>query len=198
MTTPPRSFALAAPPSLGPRVGFHGVEGAFGHVAARAARAGAVPVGYASFPAVIEALLRGEVAAGVIPVENRIVGSVVPGQAAIQGAARGVRIRDHVRVPVHLCVLGVPGSSLDDLRVVRSHPVALAQCARFFATHPRLVLEPWGDTGGAARDVSRDRRASLAALASPVAASHWGLDVLARDVQDVPDNWTRFAVVERA
>jgi prephenate dehydratase len=152
-----------------------------------------------TFDAVLAAVAAGAVAAGVLPVENRVVGPVVEAQRALHERLAGgeVIVTDAVTVPVALCLLAIPGALAAGLRVVRSHPVALAQCGAYLRAHPALSAEPWWDTAGAARDVSRAGDRTVGALASRLAAEHWGLDVLAAGVQDVADNWTRFVVVTR-
>lgn len=180
-----------------PRVAFQGAPGAFGEEAALRWRANALPQPRATFDAVLDAVTHGEADAAVLPVENHIAGPVTAARTALGARATVLHVVGEVTVPVSLCLLAHPGTAPDALRVVRSHPVALAQCGAFLAAHPALAAEPWWDTAGAARDVARAGDATVGALASRLAAERWGLAVLAPDVQDVPDNWTRFVVVAR-
>lgn len=189
---------MPPPPAPPPRTAFQGAPGAFGEEAARRWRADAVPVPCATFDAVLDALGAGTADAAVLPVENRIAGPVVAARRALAARAALLREVDAVVLPVRLCVLAHAGGALGTLRALRSHPVALAQCGAFLAAHPTLAAEPWWDTAGAARDVARAGDATVGALASRLAAARWGLAVLAEDVQDVADNWTRFVVVTRA
>ena len=94
--------------------------------------------------------------------------------------------------------MGNPGATLQELRVVESHPIALAQCAAWFASHPDIEARAAYDTAGAARDVARAKAPARGALASRVAATHYGLTLLATNVEDRTDNQTRFVVLERA
>jgi prephenate dehydratase len=103
-----------------------------------------------------------------------------------------------VVIPIHHCVLGCAGTSLERLKVVESHPIALAQCVAWFAGHPMIEPRAAYDTAGAARDVARAKDPSRGALASRVAATRYGLRVLAENVEDRHDNQTRFVVLERA
>ena len=183
-----------------PRVAFQGERGAFGDEAARRWRADAVPLPVPTFDAVPAHVVAGAADAGVLPVENRIAGPVAEARGALDAAlaAGALAVVGEVRVPVALCLLALPGASPAGVRVVRSHPVALAQCGAFLRARPALVVEPWWDTAGAARDVAAGGDPAVGAIASALAAERWGLTVLARGVQDVADNWTRFVVVARS
>ena len=110
----------------------------------------------------------------------------------------GLAVVDETQVAVQLCVLGVPGSHLDRARELQSHPVALAQIGRWLAVHPQITPRAAHDTAGAARLIAERQDQSLLALASAVCAKHYGLVILAHDVQDVADNVTRFVLVERS
>ena len=162
-------------------------------------RADAEALPCATFVAVVDAVRAGAADAGVLPVENRIAGPVLAARAALdahaEAHAEALHVAGEVSVRVALCVLARPGAALADLRVVRSHPVALAQCGAFLRAHPAIAAEPWWDTAGAARDLASAGDPTVGALASRLAAERWGLELLATDVQDAVDNWTRFVVV---
>jgi prephenate dehydratase len=108
-----------------------------------------------------------------------------------------VHIVGEVLLPVHLCVVALPSATLETLRSVESHPMALKQCRRFLATHPRLVARPASDTAGAARAVARSGDRTRAAIASRHAASLNGLSILVDGAQDHARNTTRFVVLGR-
>jgi len=102
-------------------------------------------------------------------------------------------------VMVRHCLLASPGATVEGLRTVSSHPVALAQCGRFFGRHPWIVPTTSFDTAGAARDVSESGDLSRAAIAGRAAAERYGLAVLEEGIQDSRDNHTRFvAAVSRS
>jgi prephenate dehydratase len=146
---------------------------------------------------VARAVDRGDVDAGLLAVENTLAGSVVAAYDALAICEEVVAIGETI-IGIHHCVLGVPGALLEAVRWVESHPVALAQCAEFFARHPHLEPRATYDTAGSAMDVANARDAHRAALASRIAAAHYGLDILAADVEDRPDNQTRFVAIGRA
>src|SRR6185369_3752800 len=105
-------------------------------------------------------------------------------------AREPLEVVGEVIVPIHHCVLGNPGSLLMDIHRVLSHPVALAQAAKFFESHPKIEAVAVYDTAGAAREVVRLKDRHTAALASDRAAERYGLTILARNVEDRPDNQT--------
>lgn len=179
-----------------PRVAFQGEPGAFSHEALRLAFGGdATPVPCRDFGDVGEALRTGAAPYAVLPVENTIAGSVLPSYDVL--AAESVQVVGEVVLPIHHCVLGLPGATVDGLRRIVSHPVALAQCTRFLrGAGVEAVATP--DTAGAARQVAEDGDCAVAAIASRAAAGRYGLQVLAADVEDRADNQTRFLVLVRS
>ena len=194
------------------RAVYKGAAGAFGEEAIRSAwhgRAHAVPA--CSFAEAFEELLSGRVSCAVIPVWNSAIGAISSGQAALHAHGAAIAVAREIEIPVRHSLLGLPGTSIEDVRFVGSHPAALAQCAKLFAAHPEWSACHALDTGGAARDLSllwptgRSRSwyaslpvespAQLAALASASAGKKYGLCVLREDVQDDPANVTRFVIV---
>jgi prephenate dehydratase len=145
---------------------------------------------------VARAVESGEVNAGVLAVENTLAGSVVASYDALASCDRVVAVGEMI-IGIHHCVLATPGTSLAAIRWVESHPVALAQCGRFFDRHPHLEPRATYDTAGSAMEVARARDPRRAALASRIAAAHYGLEILEADVEDRPDNQTRFVAIGR-
>lgn len=139
------------------------------------------------------ALARGEVAAAVIPVENSIAGDV-PGCRAL-AVQHHVRIRKTVALPIVHALVASSTMPVDDVREVHSHPMALAQCRRFLAAHPRMLSVPVFDTAGAVAELMRQPPGTTAAIASRRAAARWGGVVLQDGIQDRVDNYTEFWLV---
>jgi len=178
-------------------VAFQGARGAYGDLAIDRLWGEATPrQGCRDFAGVLAAVQRGEAGAGVLPVHNAIVGDIPGVDEAIRRS--GLRRVGEVTVPVRHCLLALPGSELGEVRLVFSHPVALAQCGAFFARHPHLRACESYDTAGAAREVAARRSPTEGAIAAEGCAARYGLVILARDVGDRLDNWTRFAVVVQA
>jgi prephenate dehydratase len=188
-------FAASHPTSL-PRVAFQGALGAFSELAIRQQWPdGADVIPCDSFDDAIACVLTRRADLAVIPTENAIAGRVLTALAALDDAGDRLQHHGEIRVPIHLCLMAPHGASLAELRVVRSHPVALAQCRIFFARHGWLVPEPHADTAGAALEVAQLADRTVGAVAGEAAAVRYGLDIIARSVEDVPANWTRFVIV---
>ncbi len=148
------------------------------------------------FADVTALVLRGVADRGILPIENTIVGSISGSHDALSDATALVAVAETV-VAVHHCLLSAKGATLEGLSTVFSHPVALAQCGRFFAQHPQLRVQAVYDTAGAAMDVARIGDPTVAAVASRRAAHHYGLAVVVPDIEDRADNQTRFLAIAR-
>ena len=179
------------------RIAFQGELGAFSEEAIqRAFGADEEPVPCRENRDVARLVAGGAADAGVLPVENTLAGSVPASYDAIL-AEPTLHVVREVAIPIHHCVMGSPGASLETLRSVESHPIALAQCAAWFTRHPSIEARAAYDTAGAAREVARAGDLSRGALASRVAATRYDLTMLAENVEDRDDNQTRFVVVMR-
>lgn len=178
-------------------VAFQGELGAFSEEAARRYFADAVEaVPRRTFLEVGHAVAEGDVDYGLLPIENTLAGSVVGSYDVL--ADPDLTVIGEVVTPIHHCLLGLEDSLIEDLRTVLSHPVALAQCQRFFQTHPHLEPTAFYDTAGAAREVATRKDPGVAAIAGEPAAERYGLEVLQADIEDRHDNQTRFLVVARS
>ena len=178
------------------RVAYQGAPGAYSEEAVVRLWPGASPVPMRECIDVARGVERGKVDAGVLAVENTLAGSVVASYDALAACEHVVAVGETI-IGIHHCVLAAPGTSLARLRWVESHPVALAQCRGFFERHPHLEPRATYDTAGSAMDVAGARDPQRAALASRIAAAHYGLEILAADVEDRPDNQTRFVAIAR-
>jgi prephenate dehydratase len=178
------------------RVAFQGELGAFGEEAVHAYFGeGATAVPMRSFAEVGAAVATGEIGYGVLPVENSIVGPVTVAVEVLDSS--GLTVIGTVVRPIRLCLLTLPGTSLEEIRWILSHPVALGQCLRFRATLPAAEAVVTYDTAGAAKEVLEALDPRRAAVASHRAAARYGLEVSAEGIEDRPDNRTRFVVVAR-
>lgn len=177
---------------------FEGIDGAHSQLALEAyfrARCGpdeATTLGTPSFRAAAVAVSAGRAEVGIVPIDNAIAGTVRDGydlllEFDLVPIAEIVWRMDHR-------LLGVPGSTLDEIREVLAHPLVTAECGKFLASLPHARAIPCEDTGVAAREVSRAGNSALAAIAPPSAATRYGLVELAGRVADHPENFTRFIV----
>jgi prephenate dehydratase len=146
----------------------------------------------ADFREVFESVTEGEAAAGVVPIENLVNGSVREVYDLLLEFALG--ISGEVVVPVDLCLAAPSGASLDDVQRVYSHIQALGQAERFLRSRRWNLLTTY-NTAGAGKLVAEQGDRGSAAVLSPRAAEAYGLTVLARSIQDAPENRTRFLVV---
>jgi prephenate dehydratase len=150
-----------------------------------------------SVPDVIACVERGEFEFGVVPIENMIEGSV---SVTLDTLAfdSDLLIQREVDLPVSLNLCAPPGVALGDLRAITSFPHAAAQCRGWLGQKlPAVEVRAALSTADAAREVSKSRRRDQAAICNRLAAELYGLDVLATDIEDHPENQTRFVVVGR-
>ena len=175
------------------RVAYAGEPGAFGEEAAGSFPE-AEPVGVPSFAAVFEAVQRGDAERGVVPIHNSRTGTI---EDVVRLLARSpLQVSDRLAVRIRHCLLALPGTGLEDIRRVASHPQALAQCSRFLQRHGwELVAR--ATTSAAARQLGEEGDRACAVVGRATAAEIYGLAVLAEGIEDDPDNTTRFAVLRR-
>ena len=145
-----------------------------------------------SFRAVFEAVASGEAAAGVVPIENVIHGTVRENYDLL--IEHEVSIAGEVVVPVRLCLAALPGQRLEDIERVYSHIQALGQAEGFLRARPWQLLSTY-NTAGAGKAIVEAGERGAAAVLSPRAAALFGLEILAEDIGDLPDNRTRFLVL---
>lgn len=177
-------------------VAIQGEKGSFSHEAARGALGeGMRLVCLPSFDALFDAVSGGKAVRGVVPIENSLAGSIHENYDRLRASA--LRIVGETQVRIRHCLIARPGASLTTLRRVASHPVALAQCRRFFLERPQLEAVAAYDTAGAVSDLLRDGPATQAAIASRLAAELYGGQVLLEGIEDDPANYTRFLIVAR-
>jgi prephenate dehydratase len=176
------------------RVAYTGEPGAFAEDAVLRFFAAPEPVPMSSFRAVFEAVRDGSVAAGVVPVESSLLGTIRENLDLLWEF--DLPIAGEVSVPVRLALLGLPGDRLESIERVYSISAALAQADEFLRSRPWTVQTTY-NTAGAAKQVAERGERGSAAVASARVAAIYGLEVLAADIQSGTDNRTRFAVVAR-
>jgi prephenate dehydratase len=145
-----------------------------------------------SFEDVFDAVARTRATHGVVPLENSIGGTIHRNYDLLLD--HDLTITGEVELDVVHCLMALPGTKIDDVKVVYSHPQALAQCERYLKDLGASV-EAVYDTAGGAKLVAEKRLAGAAALASRRAAEVFGLEVLQEAVQDYEYNITRFAII---
>ena len=186
----PSAAAPARDPVPRPRIAYAGAEGAFAHQACLTFAPGYAPLGLESFAAVVAGVESGQAERGMLPLHNSRAGDVREAAAALAGGA--VRIVARHALPIRMHLLARAGATLAGLRLVRSHPMALRQCARALAALG-LPTEEATNTAVAACGLEGP---DVGVLASEAAAQLYGLTTLQRDLQDDLDNATIFAIIE--
>jgi prephenate dehydratase len=176
------------------RVAYQGERGAFGEQACRTFLPGWEPIPQPTFAAVADAVINGDTERGMIPIVNSIAGPV-PGNAEIVEGS-GLAVIAEAVLPVRMHLMARPGVTLEQIRIVTSHPMALKQCV---GTLARLGLDsiPAANTAMAAKALIESGDGETAVIASEAAAELYGLTILLHDIHDRPDNTTTFAVLER-
>ncbi len=176
------------------RVAFQGERGAFSEEAAVKLLGEDIRVvPRPTFEALFSALDDGVADCILAPIENSLAGSVHRSYDLLLES--GLRIMAEVVIPIAHNLIGPPGATLEGITAVESHPVALAQCERFFSAHPGLKRIATEDTAGSAREVVRAGDPRRAAIAGRRAAEIYGGVILCEHLEDHRENYTRFLLL---
>ena len=179
----------------GMRVAYSGTEGAFAHIATEKLFPSARKIGYGDFRSAYEAVENGDDDVAVLPLENSYNGEV--GQVTDLMFSGSLYINAMTDIAVTQDLVGIQGTTADEIKTVVSHPQALAQCASYIRDHGYTEKE-FSNTALAAKHVSELGDPTVAAIASAEAASVFGLKVLEHNINASRTNTTRFAVFSRA
>ncbi len=180
----------------GRAVAFQGNPGSYGEIAAL----NALPDGesetrgYPTFHEVARAVETGEVAFGVLPVENSLMGAIHQSIDLLSDTE--LHVVGEVIVRVSHCLMALPGVALEDIRQVSSQQPALDQRTNLIRQHGWTPV-PGHDTAGSAREIAEHGLRDAAAIASSRAAGLYGLEILKREIEDEPFNYTRFLILSR-
>jgi 3-deoxy-7-phosphoheptulonate synthase len=183
------------------RVAIQGTHGSFSEAAARRRWPELAILPCREAQDVVAAVRAGEADAGCLPIENSLIGSVTTTYDLLEEAFGdgALRLTHEILFPVHHTLMAVPGASLEGIKRVFSHPVALGQCRIWLSQHlPNVELVSAWDTAGSAEMVAREGDPAHAAIAARHAADAHGLVPLAERIEDDPTNQTRFLTFTRA
>jgi prephenate dehydratase len=144
---------------------------------------------------VLAKVLAGEVDAAVLPIENSLHGSVAEHYDLLLDLPVHIERESLMRIRHNL--IAMPGVKLEEIRRVRSHPVALSQCRRFLASHPEWEVVPFYDTAGSVKQLMAEGLRDVAGIAPALAATEYGAEVVVAGVEDHAENYTRFHLVKR-
>ncbi len=175
-------------------VGFQGEHGAYSEVAALEHDPSLISIPCVEFAEVFEAIANKELDFGIVPVENSLEGAITPVIDLL--LETDLKIVGEISLPIRHCLLTLPETNHYDIKIVASHPQALAQCHNFIAKH-NFQTHPSYDTAGAAKVLSERRFPSAGVLASELCAELYNLEIIKEDVADHPSNTTRFVILAR-
>jgi prephenate dehydratase len=177
------------------KIAIQGEPGSFSHEAAIKLVADATIVPCSLSADVFQALSRGQVDAAAIPIENSLAGSVLEHFDLL--LEHDVVVVRETLLRIRHNLIALSGSTIADIDRVFSHPVALAQCRRFLAAHPKMESFAYYDTAGSVKQLVELRDRHAAAIASESAAHVYGATILQKNIEDNPENFTRFFLVLR-
>jgi prephenate dehydratase len=178
------------------KIAIQGEPGSFSHEAALKLVAGAEIVPCALSAEVFRLLAGGAVDAAAIPIENSLAGSVLEHFDLL--LTHDVQVVEETLLRIRHNLIAMPGAAIGEIERVYSHPVALAQCRRFLAAHPKIAAVAFYDTAGSVKQLMDQRDTHAAAIASEAAAHYYGAHILETEIEDNPENFTRFFLVRRA
>lgn len=153
------------------------------------------PVECSSFKLLCELLASGETDYAIMAIENSIAGSILTNYSLLERYAFKVIGEAYLRIELNLMAL--PGQSIDDIKMVLSHPMALLQCEEFLLRYPSIKVLETADTAESAKDIKEKQRFGHAAIASRLAAEVYGLDLLETGIETNKQNYTRFLAISR-
>ena len=177
-------------------IAIQGIQGSFHHAVSQQYFSKTVSLlECTSFDGLVKALLSQEATLGIMAIENSIAGSIIPNYALID--QNNLHVVGESYLNIHHNLMALPGETLQSLREVHSHPMALLQCKQFFAAYPHIRLVEAEDTADEARRVAENKLAGIGAIASSHAASLFDLEILAHSIQTIQNNVTRFVIVQK-
>ncbi|MBI5361168.1 MAG: prephenate dehydratase [Planctomycetes bacterium] len=173
-------------------VGFQGEHGAYSEVAALSYEPALVPIPCVDFVDVFEGVKNNQLDYGIVPVENSLEGAVAQVNDLL--IETDLKITGEISIPIHHHLLAIKETDYRDIRVVYSHPQALAQCHGFISRN-KLDPRPFYDTAGAAKMLAAKGARSIAAISSALCAELYNLDIIKENIEDHESNKTRFLVL---
>ncbi|MFO8001525.1 MAG: prephenate dehydratase [Marinilabilia sp.] len=177
------------------KVAIQGIRGANHEIAARAyfSDKDVEVVPCHTFDEVFEVMQKDPDIKGIMAIENTLVGSLLPNYTMLRESGLTIHGEHKLRIKHHLMAL--PGQTLDDIKEVHSHPMAIAQCEVFFKDYPHIKLIESEDTALSAKDISTGQFRGMGAIASSLAAQLYDLGIIERSIETNKHNYTRFLII---
>ncbi|MDT0685046.1 prephenate dehydratase [Autumnicola psychrophila] len=176
------------------KVAIQGIQGSFHHLVAQEYYHENIDVlECMSFRELVAGLVSGEADEAVMAIENSIAGSILPNYAMID--ENNIKVIGEHYIPIDMNLMALPGQSIEKIKKVFSHPMALLQCKEFFKKYPHIKLIEDADTAEVAKRISEKGLKHVGAVASKAAAQIFNLEMLAQNIHTKKSNATRFLIL---
>ena len=177
-------------------IGIQGIKGSFHHIVANNYFEENINlIEYLSFEELILNLFNDKIGYAIMAIENSTAGSIIPNYALID--EYGVNIVGEYYLQISHNLIAFKGQSIEDIKEVQSHPMALLQCRDFFKDNADIVLIEDKDTAHVAKKISENKIKGLGAIASDLASKIYGLDIINSNIQTIKKNQTRFVILQK-
>ena len=178
------------------KIGIQGIRGSFHHIAVENYFDKEIKLcEYLSFEDMILSLSKNEIQYALMAIENSTAGSIIPNYALIDEYNINIVGEHYLEISHNLMAL--KGQSLDDIKEIHSHPMALLQCRDFLRENPSIKLVEEKDTANVAKKISNTKTMGIGAIASKLAAKIYDLNLIKEDIQSIKKNQTRFVVLKK-
>ena len=177
-------------------VAIQGIKGSFHHIVSQnyfQTNVSIVP--FLSFDQTVESVLNKQTDAAIMAIENSIAGSIIPNYALID--TNNLHVVGEYYLDIQHNLMALPNQKIEDITEVYSHPMALLQCKAFFKQYPHIKLIEDKDTAEVAERIHNKQLKNTGAIASTLAAQIFELDILAKSIQTIKHNETRFVIVKQ-
>ena len=177
------------------KIAIQGIKGSFHHQVAQNYFQSNIELEEClSFPDLVTSLKKNKVHKGIMALENSIAGSIIPNYALID--QNNLHIIGEYYLDIHMNLMVLKGQKIEDITEVHSHPIALLQCAVFFSQYPHIKLVESVDTAETAQRIQDQQLKGIGAVAAPIAAEMYGLEIIAAGIHTIKSNKTRFVILK--
>ncbi len=198
MENPSHETNQTQKPLMPLRVAIQGVKASFHDLAARSffAQREFVTLPCSSFSLLCKTLKEGQADVAVMAIENSIAGSILPNYSLLE--TNQFKILGEIYLRIEHSLMALPGQSLEDIKVIQSHPMAILQCEDFLLKHPGMTILEGSDTAKSAQEIQEKNLLGRAAIANELAAQTYNLNLLKKGIESNKQNYTRFLIICRS
>lgn len=178
------------------KIAIQGIKGAFHEIAAIEYFGEDIEtINCTKFENVFESVQKGDADFGIVAIENTIAGSLLSNYSLIKDSK--VKVVGEISLHINQNLMALPGTKLEDIEEVYSHPIAISQSKEYFHDKPNVKLIEWSDTASSAEKIAVEKLTNAAAIASEYAAKLYGLSILQKNIETNKMNYTRFLIIKR-